>query len=253
MTRRIFIDVDTQNDFCTSAGALSVTDTSDPVVQNIKRLVKLAVEDSTLIIGSVDSHAFDSWEFYTNPNKGPNGEKPNFRPHCIKGEYGWLKVAGTLPDRFRFIPNNKLQLVDFKKLMTADVQGFYLEKEVYSLFANPNALALLWNQVGSPVVQGDSNELVQFVVFGVATDYCVKAAVEGLVKWCQQVEMNNDSSKFNFEVVVVTDAIAPVTKAGGEAALAQMGLLEGVAFKSTDDLAGEKPEPASAKVRSGKK
>jgi len=36
---------------------------------------------------------------------GPSGEKPGFPDHCVKGTAGWLKVRGTLPPRFRFIPN----------------------------------------------------------------------------------------------------------------------------------------------------
>ena len=248
MTRTVFIDVDSQNDFCTSGGALSVTEIDSPEVRNIKRLARFAADENSLIIGSVDSHAYDAWEFYTNPNKGPNGEKPNFRPHCVKGEYGWLKVTGTLPDRFRFIPNVNIPRDELLNCLTPALQGVYLEKEVYSLFANPNANFILDTLVFEPMLTNTSLEQLRFIVFGVATDYCVKAAVEGLVRYCQ-LRKRVLHSTLNFEVALVTDAVAPVTKAGGEAALAQMKLLEAVAFVSTDDIVGPKLEPAGAKAR----
>jgi len=65
------------------------------------------------IIGSVDSHAWDAWEFASSEARGPNGEKPGFPDHCVKGTPGWLKVTGTLPPRFRFLPNVEAAHVGF--------------------------------------------------------------------------------------------------------------------------------------------
>ena len=62
------------------------------------------------------------------------------------------------------------------------------------------------------------------MVYGVATDYCVRAAVLGLLKrGCR--------------VTVVEDAIAPVEKQTGEESLKLMRG-EGAVFKSTVDIIG---------------
>jgi nicotinamidase/pyrazinamidase len=146
-----------------------------------------------MILGSVDSHAFDAWEFANAPEKGPNGESPNFPPHCVKGTHGWLKVAGTTAPRTRFVPNVQVRDLD-AFVAKNDPQMLLFEKEVYSLFANPNAPAVL-DRLGAQ----------RFIVFGVATDYCVRAAALGLVE--------------HGEVWMVGDAIAAVDAAGGEKAI----------------------------------
>src|SRR5215212_8363612 len=99
---RVLVDVDVQHDFCDKAGALFVPGSPN---DRFRDLVKWAVESEVPIIGSVDSHAWDAWEFASNRNLGPDGDKPCFPDHCVKGTPGWLKVPGTLPPRFRFLPN----------------------------------------------------------------------------------------------------------------------------------------------------
>src|SRR6202012_1288967 len=103
-----------------------------------RALTRHAAREGIPIVGSVDSHAWDAWEFASNDRRGANGEKPNFPDHCVKGTPGWLKVEGTLPPRFRFVPNvpeAPLETV-VAELAGGATQGVYFEKEVYSLFAN---------------------------------------------------------------------------------------------------------------------
>src|SRR5690348_23021 len=100
--QRVFVDVDVQRDFCEPSGALYVKGSPNDV---FRALTRFAVREGIPILGSVDSHAWDAWEFASSSNSGPNGERPNFPDHCVKGTPGWLKVDGTLPQRFRFIPN----------------------------------------------------------------------------------------------------------------------------------------------------
>ena len=167
--KRIYVDVDTQFDFCDLSGALFVPGASDAAVV-WKRLVAHAAERGDIIVGSVDSHTHEAWEFKTNANVGPHGEKPNFPPHCVKGTRGWLKLPETLPARFAFVGMDAIDVH-----LPARSQAVYFEKEVYSLFANRNAAAVLDAFADA--------EAVEFVVFGVATDYCVRAAALGLVEW----------------------------------------------------------------------
>ncbi|MGZ3424613.1 MAG: cysteine hydrolase family protein [Polyangiales bacterium] len=194
--RTILVDVDTQHDFCHPSGALFVRG-AEKLASTFEALVGRAVERGVKIVGSVDSHAFDAWEFAGAIDKGPNGETPGFPPHCVKGTSGWLKVPGTIAPRTRFVPNVKTDVAPFVE--RNDPQMILLEKEVYSLFANPNAPEVL------KAIMGD--EKTRFVVFGVATDYCVRAAALGLVDWG--------------EVWLVRDAIAAVSPEGGELALAE--------------------------------
>ncbi len=189
--RNVLIDVDTQHDFCDPRGALYVAG-ADALGPAFRALVGRATETGTKIVASIDSHAFDAWEFAGAEARGPNGEQPNFPPHCVKGTAGWLKVEGTLPARSRFVPNVRVD-----ELPVAD--ALLLEKEVYSLFANPNAHAVL-DRLGAE----------RYIVFGVATDYCVRAAVLGLRDYAPSAE-----------ILLVEDAIAAVDPAGGERALAE--------------------------------
>ncbi len=204
--RTVLIDVDTQHDFCHPDGALFVRG-ADKLLDAFRALVGRAVESGAPVIGSVDSHAFDAWEFANAPRKGPNGESPNFPPHCVKGTHGWLKVPGTTAPRTRFIPNVRIEDAELEALVTRhEPQALLLEKEVYSLFANPNADAVLEKALGAGAAR--------FVVFGVATDYCVRAAALGLVDWLARTKRGG-------EVWLVPDAIAAVDPEGGDRAIAE--------------------------------
>ena len=200
--QRVFVDVDTQFDFCRADGALFVSG-APAAMPACARLVARAVADGALLVGSVDSHAHDAWEFAGNGRVGPAGEDPRFPPHCVKGTMGWLKLPSTLPPRFYFVP--VVPDPDAAARIPAGTQAVYFEKEVYSLFANPNAAPVL----DALVPTGPA----EFVVFGVATDYCVRAAALGLQDWIAARPARAGS-----RVVVVSDAIAAVTPAGDEAA-----------------------------------
>ena len=125
----------------------------------------------------------------------------------MKGTAGWLKIEGTLAPRARFVPNVKVNADTLASMVRAHApQQILLEKEVYSLFANPNADAVL------ELVAGDAEP--RFVVFGVALDYCVRAATLGLLEWLTRTGRRG-------EVLLVRDATASVDAAGGERALSE--------------------------------
>lgn len=187
--RRILVDVDTQFDFVDPGGSLYVpapAGTTDTIAEHLRR----ASAEGTPILGSVDSHAYDAWEFQANG--GP------FPPHCVKGTAGWLRVFPDLPARTRFVPMQALtpqvrNLVGEATqgegprtqdavALAAEAQGgvaLYFEKEVYSLFSNPVAepvIAALVAAMGGP-------DAVVFDVLGYCTGgYCVDAAAQGLVE-----------------------------------------------------------------------
>jgi nicotinamidase/pyrazinamidase len=193
----IRIDVDTQRGFCSEDGNLYVP--ADPaVLANIRGLVSDAAERGIPLVGSVDSHAYDAWEF--QDNGGP------FPAHCVKGTADWLKVSGTLPARFRFVPmstghlaigedkagaGNRAYGAETFSAEARDGVGLYFEKEVYSAFANPNAEAFidrLVNDLGGP-------ESVVFQVFGYCTGgFCVDAFATGLLERGYRVQVVLDAT-----------------------------------------------------------
>jgi nicotinamidase/pyrazinamidase len=221
---RLFVDVDVQNDFCEPTGALYVKGSPNDLY---RALTRFAVERGIPILGSVDSHAWDAWEFASNDRKGPDGDKPGFPDHCVKGTPGWLKVAGTLPPRFRFVPNVPdapfAAVVD--EVASGATLGVYFEKEVYSLFANPIAERFLSALVARA---GGQPELV---VYGVATDYCVKAAALGL-------------AERGYRTTLLTDAVAGITEEGTRAALEAMAA-KGVKLSTAAALLAEAGAPGA--------
>ncbi|MBL8682079.1 MAG: cysteine hydrolase [Myxococcales bacterium] len=215
--RRIFVDVDTQYDFCAPGGALFV-EGAPKAAEQCARIVQRALDLGAPIVGSVDSHAHDAWEFATNDRRGPHGEKPNFPPHCVKGTRGWLKLEATLTRSFVFVP------VDAPSPRVPDgTDAVYFEKEVYSLFANPNAARWL-----DALCAGQPAE---FVVFGVATDYCVRAAALDSLAWAR----SRGGSIADSKVIVVEDAIAGVARESTERALAELRAA-GVSLQSYEQL-----------------
>jgi nicotinamidase/pyrazinamidase len=200
--QRVFVDVDVQRDFCEPDGALSVKGSPNDVY---RALTRFAVAQGIPILGSVDSHAWDAWEFASSETRGPKGEKPNFPDHCVKGTPGWLKVEGTLPPRFRFLPNVEAMPFDsiLAEVRRGATQAVYFEKEVYSLFANPLAEGFVQQLLD----YGGAEHML--FVYGVATDYCVKAAALGL-------------AQRGFRVTLLADAVAGITPEGTRGALDEM-------------------------------
>jgi nicotinamidase/pyrazinamidase len=216
-TSRLLVDVDVQHDFCDPNGALHVPGSPN---DRFRALVSWAVARGVRIVGSVDSHAWDAWEFASSPTVGPGGEKPNFPDHCVKGTAGWLKLPGTLPPRFRFLPNVPDAPIGdvIGELLRGDTQAVYFEKEVYSLFANPLAEKFLRSYVTMLPAPPE------LFVFGVATDYCIKAAALGL-------------AERGYRTAVLTDAIAGITPEGTRAALDAM-TAAGVRLTTTAEILG---------------
>jgi nicotinamidase/pyrazinamidase len=214
--KRIFVDVDVQRDFCEPDGALFVKGAPNDLY---RKLVAYALAWRIPVLGSVDTHAWDAWEFASSGNAGPRGEQPKFPDHCVKGTPGWLKVEGTLPPRARFLPNvPELPALDrvVTEVLQGETLGVYFEKEVYSLFANPLAERFVRTLVDR------AGTAPEFFVFGVATDYCVRAAALGL-------------RERGYRTALLEDAIVGITPEGVTAALEEMRGA-GVRITSTAEL-----------------
>lgn len=185
--RTIIVDVDTQRDFMLQEGALYVH-AETTVRMAIARVLQQGQREGVPVIGSIDTHAHDAWEFATNG--GP------FPPHCVKGSPGWLRVFHDVPKRTRFVPmqnvdaevrnlvgeakkgeGNRMLDADALAAEALDGVGVYFEKEVYSLFSNPVATPV----IAALVEAMGGADAVRFDVLGYCTGgYCVDAAAQGL-------------------------------------------------------------------------
>ncbi len=169
--KTVFVDVDTQIDFMFPAGALYVPG-AERVLPAIARLNHFAAAQGIPLVSTTDAHAEDDPEFRQWP------------PHCVAGTAGQVKAPETLlaeRSTLGFEPGASIALA----------AQIVVEKQALDVFTNPNFPALL-----------DRLQAGRYVVYGVATDYCVQCALVGLVATGKPV-------------VLVTDAIAAVSPADG--------------------------------------
>jgi nicotinamidase/pyrazinamidase len=175
MKNLFFLDVDTQRDFMLPNGALYVPG-ADRILPKLRRLFDFARKNEISILSSADAHVADDPEF------------KQFPPHCVQGTEGQRKVDETLLPRPLIFQQ---QPVD-RNLPEAvrRHQQLIVEKQSLDLFSNPIAERL--TRVLPP----------RAIVFGVATEYCVKMACLGL-------------RRLGVQTVLVTDAVralAPKTE-----------------------------------------
>lgn len=215
MTRRLFVDVDTQNDFLNNP-KLYVDPT---MINHITKLVGYAIKERIPLVGSLDTHSQDIW--FTNHFKNPE------QIHCVAGTWGQLKISDTLPARSIILPN--LQILS-GVFVNEFVQGYYFEKSEGTLFNNPSASE--W--VRRTFVYPGFEEAWEIVVFGVD----VKTTVESLFKHLTPTE----TSPIKLEVKVVEDAIFNTKKAFIDSDKELMESL-GAKFVKASEFIGEDKKP----------
>jgi nicotinamidase/pyrazinamidase len=175
----VYWEVDVQIDFMLPHGKLYVSG-AEKIIPKLDRLVEAARQRRVLLVSSADAHNADDPELREWP------------PHCLKGSPGaGLLSEACAPSRL-VIPNEKEFLIP--RDVTA-YQQVTLLKNTLDVFDNPNTDALLamLNPGGAPAFDLD----LEFVVFGVATEYCVRCTAAGLLRR-------------NRRVAIVTDAIQAI-------------------------------------------
>jgi len=202
--RVIFFDVDTQHDFMQRAfydeknnltkGALYINN-AESIIHNLEDLTYYAKDNSIRIFGSVDRHFKSDAELISNGGAFP--------PHCMDGTYGQKKIRHTSQKDILFIENRQYASGELEEILNSH-RNAYFEKQTTNVFDNPNTEKTL--KILKPEIA---------VVYGVATDYCLKNAAIGL-------------RKHGLEVYVVEDSIKGITQETGNAALAEM---EGIGIK----------------------
>lgn len=188
---QVFVDIDTQFDFLDPAGALFVPGSTE-ILDNLQRLTRFARERRIPILATADAHTPD------------DPELTSFPPHCMQGTRGQQRTAATQ------CPGSVV-LTDLDPLPEKIPAHLTLNKRQFDLFSHPRADELVTRYLaGAPV----------FVVYGVATDYCVRAAVEGLLARGAQVGL-------------VVDAIRAIDPAAESAILSRFAR-QGVLLTMTD-------------------
>ena len=189
---QVFLDVDTQVDFMLPTGSLYVPG-AEQIIPHLKKLMNSAREHAIPVLSSADAHAPDDPSFAEWP------------PHCIVGTPGQQRIIQTQWASARVVPN---RAGAFKPGSSLEGQTI-VEKQAYDATTNVNFEAIL--QALGPR---------RFVVFGVATEYCVRGSVLGLRQRAKPVD-------------VVVDAIRAISEEGGRRAVEEM-LAAGARLTTTE-------------------
>lgn len=168
MKKIAFVDIDTQFDFMQREGKLYVKE-AERIIPNLKKLTGFANKYKINIIASVDAHVPRDSEFKMFP------------AHCVKGKPGQRKIKETLIKNRVFVNSDKRSQENLGDLLTRFRQ-IILEKKTFDVFSNPNTIPLFKN-------------IDTVFVYGVATDYCVKAACLGLLRLNKKVYLVSDAIK----------------------------------------------------------
>ena len=199
----IFWEVDTQRDFMLPGGKLYVPG-AEMRIPNMRRLVDAARAGRVLLVSDACVHAPDDPEF------------AQFPPHCVRGTQGAEIVPELLAERYVRIASS------FGAHLPEDPfawQQIVLEKQMLDVFTNPQTEKLVERL--APLHSVGKGGDVEFFVFGVVTEYCVRLAAKGLLDRGRRVG-------------VVTDAIEALDPAAGISALDELDQL-GAHFVTTSE------------------
>jgi nicotinamidase/pyrazinamidase len=194
----VFWEVDTQADFMLPGGKLYVPG-AERLLPNIRRLTDAARQGRVFLVSHGCYHTKNDPEFQTFP------------PHCIKGTPGSAYVPEALTEKVLTIPNDPTATLPRD---LSPYQQIHLEKQTLDIFESRHAAELV-KRLGDDV---------EFVVFGVVTEYCVRLAAKGLLERSHRVN-------------VVKDAIATLKAEDGQRTVAELQAL-GATFLTTDEALG---------------
>jgi nicotinamidase/pyrazinamidase len=192
MTGLIFWDVDTLYDFMKSDGKLYVGG-SEEIVPAVKALTDFAHANRIPIVASADKHELSDLEISDTPDW-----ESTFPPHCMRGTPGQLKIEETQLQNTLVIEPELQDPGLLAQRVLAHRGDFLLNKHAVDVFTNANASTLL-----------RALEPQAIVLYGVATDFCNRYAVEGLLRTLPQVEL-----------YLVRDAIRAIVPEEGERLIA---------------------------------
>lgn len=186
LPNKILIIVDTQVDFVMRYGKLSVDGAENIVIPGIGILLHLKNSEYAAVLFTYDTHAAEQYigslENLGNPETGT----PGFDIHCEKGGPGWENVFHA-------------------SMIPAEIPVYRLEKDVFNMWEKDGGNTLIYtvsrSQPGTQEVSRAGYHREYFfdqiipksvdtaTVIGVASDFCVKDAIQGLLERGLNVEV----------------------------------------------------------------
>jgi len=161
----IFVDVDTQRDFLDPDGALFISG-SEAIRPNLARLTAFARDQGIPILATACAHEPGDPEFAVFP------------PHCLLGTDGQTRVAETA------WPGGAIVEAGSGRIPKSIPALLTIHKQAYDVFSTPET---------ESIVALYAQNQPTFVVYGVATDYCVRCVVDGLIERGHKVALIVDA------------------------------------------------------------
>lgn len=174
----LFWNVDTQVDFMDADGKLYVQD-AESIKKVLRKLTTFAKDQDITVVNTCDWHHDDSLELSDSPDF-----ITTFPPHCMANTTGASYVEETKPaPPIQWLPwdqeNISTELVE---------RNVVIQKDRFDVFEG--------NPYADDFVKGLARRGIKNIaVYGVATNVCVAAAVEGLYSRGFKVSIVQDAIK----------------------------------------------------------
>ncbi len=158
---RFVVVVDTQWDFMAEDGALSVAGADALVAPMRAWLSALQPDETAGVLFTFDTHFAETY--------AASPEAQMFPIHCVRGTRGWANMLD-------------IALVD------PAIPAWRIEKGVFDMWAEPGLAIEDARDASKPTILREdfftalaANGVTDVTVIGVAADYCVRWAVDGLI------------------------------------------------------------------------
>jgi nicotinamidase/pyrazinamidase len=179
----VFVDIDTQRDFLEQTGSLAIEGGGE-IIPSLARLTRFAQQHQIPILATACAHRLD------DPDPEP------FPPHCLIGTTGQTRVDATTVDESLIIPRDGSFEGDELPLHLT------IEKRHYDAYTHPEM---------SRLVELYNHRKPTFVLYGVATDYCVNANAQRLLERGCKVAIVVDAIRaveLSIEAAILTDLVS---------------------------------------------
>ncbi|MFA5797849.1 MAG: isochorismatase family protein [Candidatus Woesearchaeota archaeon] len=216
----LFWNVDTQYDFMRNDeayhGKLPVLN-AHCIESNLEKITAYATRHAVRVVNTGDLHDKNSTELSDNPDY-----ITTFPPHCIRGTLGAEYVPAVAP-KDAYIIDWKDESIDTALLRKS--RNIIIYKDAFDAFDSARGNRHTKNIVGELRPE-------TVVIYGVATNYCVRFAVEGFIQYAKR-EREHDGRAIN--LYVVKDAIKEIPMNNLQKLLEEWST-RGVQYISTNEL-----------------
>lgn len=158
---RFVVVVDTQWDFMAAGGALSVVGAEELVAPMQAWLSALTPDEVAGVLFTFDTHFAETY--------AASPEAQMFPIHCVRGTRGWANMLDVA-------------------LVDPAIPAWRIEKGVFDMWAEPGLAIEDARDANRPTIAREAffkalaaSGVTEVTVIGVAADYCVRWAVDGLL------------------------------------------------------------------------